>query len=111
MDNILIHTKSRDGLYEAKGLFTQNSVTVFKGSRINIHPGGKYAPSKTIMKLLDSKNIISAEGILLEDCEFPTLSTAATFVTGRIANGLMVWKTEDGRYIRYTINPNWIGRK
>ena len=111
MDNILIHTKSRDGLYEAKGLFTQHSVIVYKGSRINVNPGEKYSPSKAITKLLDSKNLVSAEGILLEDCEFPTLSTAATFVTGRIANGLMIWKTEDGRYIRYTINPNWTRRK
>ena len=31
------------------------------------------------------------------------LSTAACFVTGRTANGMITWKTADGKYVRYTL--------
>lgn len=47
--------------------------------------------------------IVSSEGIILEDTTFKSLSTAACFVTGRSANGMITWKTEDGKYVRYTL--------
>lgn len=40
---------------------------------------------------------------MLEDVSFQSLSTAACFVTGRSANGMITWKTEDGKYVRYTL--------
>ena len=39
----------------------------------------------------------------LKDIPFNSLSTSATFVAGRISNGMITWKTEDGRYVRYTL--------
>ena len=99
-----IHTKSRDGLYEANGLYENGKVVVSLGSHINLRNAPKFTPPQSISKLRENRNFVNADGILLQDIAFDSLSKAATFVTGRIANGMIVWKTDDGKYIRYSLN-------
>lgn len=102
-----LHTKSRDGLlYEAKAQYEDGKVTVLRGSRINLNPGVAYKPSSTIAPILTDRSLVDADGNTLKDIEFHSLSTAASFVTGRTANGMIVWKTSDGKYVRYTLEQD-----
>ena len=100
-----LHTISRDKkLYNATATYTDGRVIVRKKSIINIHPGEGFKPSREIVNLLSQADLIDKNGILQQDVEFSSLSTAASFVTGRVANGTMVWKTEDGKYVRYALS-------
>ena len=101
-----IHTISRDGLYKAEALYNDGIVIVKKGSKINTHPGSKYVVASDIKIKLDDSTIVNADGEVLKDIEFTSLSKAACFVTGRSANGMITWKTSDGRYVRYTLAKN-----
>ena len=101
--NLKLHTKSRDGLYEASAILNGTVITVLKGSRINTNNSAGYKPSEEVSSLRRDKTRVDIHGYLLEDIDFNSLSAAATFVTGRIANGMIVWKTEDGKNVRYTI--------
>mgnify|MGYP000863323159 CR=1 FL=1 len=102
-----LHTVSRDKvLYEAYAIYSDGTVTVKKDSRINIHLSAGYKPTATIQKLRDDSSVVDGDGVLLKDIPFDSLSTAASFVTGRTANGMIVWKTENGRYVRYALQES-----
>lgn len=101
---IKIHTKSRDNLYEAFGFYDEGIVTVIKGSRINNRINPKFKPPISVAVKLADRSIVDENGILRQDVQFKSLSTSATFVTGRISNGMIVWKTENGKNIRHTLN-------
>ena len=103
MENLLLRTKSRDGLYEANAIYNNGLVTVLKGSKINMLSNNGLKPDSEAAHKRSNPLIVSAEGIMLEDTTFQSLSTAAGFVTGRSANGMITWKTEDGKYVRYTL--------
>ena len=57
------------------------------------------------MSLVEVKNLNKKFGNkqVLHDVTFDSLSTAATFVAGRISNGMITWKTPDGQYVRKTL--------
>lgn len=101
---IKIHTKSRDGLYEAFGIYDKDGVTVIKGSRINNRNNPNFKPPVNVANKLSDRHLVDENGILLQDIRFKSLSTSATFVTGRISNGMIVWKTDDGKNIRHSLN-------
>ena len=98
-----IFTKSRDGLYEATGMFNEGKVTVFKGSKINLASSENFKPSPLVAKVRSDETLVDRNGILKENVTFDSLSTAACFVTGRTANGMITWKTADGKYVRYIL--------
>lgn len=98
-----LHTVSRDNLFDAKAVYENEEVTVLKGSRINLRQNPKFKPSEIVSQCLADKTLVGEDGILKRDVTFKSLSTAATFVAGRISNGMITWKTEDGRYVRYTL--------
>lgn len=98
-----LYTKSRDNLYDATAAYDGKTITVFQGSRINLLNSKGFKPPKQVADIRNDRNIVNADGRLLKNVKFKTLSTAATFVTGRIANGMIVWKTEDGKYVRYSL--------
>ncbi len=98
-----LHTVSRDGLYEAQAIYEDGIVTVKKGSRINLRSGSGFKPSSTVKEKLDDTSLYSEDGILVDDVVFTTLSTAASFVAGRTSNGMLTWKTQDGKYVRETL--------
>lgn len=101
---IKIHTKSRAGLYEASGIYDEGIVTVNKGSRINNRNNPNFKPPISVANKLADRSLIDENGILLQDIQFKSLSTSATLVTGRISNGMVVWKTDDGKNIRHSLN-------
>lgn len=100
-----LHTISRDGLYDAKAIYLDGTVTVKKGSRINVNFGSRFKPTPTIKAKFDDHTLYDENGILQKDVIFSSLSTAASFVTGRTSNGMIVWKTADGHYVRETLKP------
>lgn len=101
-----LFTKSRDSLYQAQALFDGLTTIVLAGSQINMSNNPGYKPSQIIRSIRDDRSIVTKEGIVLKDVSFNTLSAAATFVTGRVANGMMVWKTDDGKYVRYSLKKD-----
>lgn len=98
-----LHTVSRDKLFDATAIFENEEVTVLKGSRINIRKNPNFKPPELVSKCLSDDSLVGSDGILKRDITFRSLSTAATFVAGRISNGMITWKTEDGRYVRYAL--------
>lgn len=100
-----LHTISRDKLYEAKAVYDNGFVTVLKGSRVNIKENPNFKPSIEVQSKLNNIKLVGADGILKNNVTFKSLSTAATFVTGRISNGMITWKTDDGKYVGYTLKP------
>lgn len=100
-----LHTKSRDGvLYEAEAEYKDDKVIIKKGSKINRKemPGFK---AKGIVAIYRKNNsIFTEDDRLKEDVTFDSLSAAACFVTGRSANGNIVWKTENKKALKYSIN-------
>lgn len=101
-----LHTKSRDGLYEATAVFCDGFVKVCKGSQIRMPVCKGYIPNEELSSIRSDTNTVSNSGILLVDVTFNSLSTAATFVTGRISNGMKVWKTDDNQYVGKTLKPD-----
>lgn len=98
-----LFAKSRDGLYQAQAVYEGDSIIVLSGSRINMNKNPGYKPSEMVRNIRDDRTTVTSDGVILKDVSFGSLSAAATFVTGRVANGLMVWKTDDGKYVRYSL--------
>ena len=104
---IKLHTVSRDkSLYYANATYEDGTVIIHKDSHINLTQGNNFKSQQLFSELYNDTQLIDDNGNLLKDISFQSLSTAASFVTGRIANGMIVWKTEDNRYVRYTLNPS-----
>ena len=100
---LALHTISRDNLFDAQAEYNDGKVTVLKGSRINLKSGTGFKPSDLIKGYLSDPTLVGDDGVLLRDETFDSLSTAATFVAGRVSNGMITWKTPDNRYVRYTL--------
>lgn len=98
-----LHTVSRDKLFEATAVYEDGLVKVAKGSRINLGFSEAFKPSDLVMSTINDPDVVNKDGILLQDVTFKSLSTAATFVAGRISNGMITWKTPDGKYVRDTL--------
>lgn len=49
------------------------------------------------MKKKRDNSRISSDGVLQEDVEFNSPSTAASFVVGGSRDGKLVWKTKEGK--------------
>ncbi len=98
-----LHTVSRDDLFEAKAIYTDCKGIVKQGSRNNLNFSSSFSRYEIVMNAINDATIVDPQGVLLQDVTFNSLSTAATFVAGRISNGMITWKTPDGRYVRYTL--------
>ncbi len=98
-----LKTVSRDNLYEATAIYVDGNVKVKKGSRINIHHGKGFKPSAVVKEKMNDTELVGKDGVLLKDVTFSSLSTAASFVAGRTSNGMITWKTSDGKYVRESL--------
>lgn len=100
---MIIHTKTKH--YDAVAEWEDNKVIVKKGSHINRKLEKANLFKKQVRELLKNEDLYETDGKTLAiDVQFTSLSTAASFVTGRIANGLIVWKTEDGETIKRVLS-------
>ncbi len=100
-----LHTVSRDRLFDAKAKYEDGKVKVLKGSRINLGFSKAFKPSDIVKNAINDRDLVGEDGVLKKDIIFDSLSTAATFVAGRISNGMITWKTPDGKYVRETLKP------
>lgn len=92
---IEVTATGRNMRYDAVGLYDGKGLIVLKGSRISATVGSKINP--VVVKLRDKKDVVSHDFVLQRDVTFRSASTAASFVTGNIANGMRVWKLKDGK--------------
>lgn len=96
-----VHISSKKKEYEAFGEINEKTkeIKVFKGAIVSkdIANSKTFKGANTIEK---TRNGIIKNNILQEDKIFKSPSTAANFVTGRSTNGLIAWKTEDGKKIK-----------
>lgn len=85
--------------YNATAEYLNGKVIVLAGSKVNKRISPLLASKGLAMKLRKNNELIK-DGILLKDCVFNSLSTAAQFVTGNITNGKIRWFLEDGRKMK-----------
>ena len=99
-----LFTVARDNmLYNATAEYNDGIVVVKKGSKINRNNAPGFHPKKLIADLRSDETLFYEGCYLSKDLTFKSLSAAATFVTGRIANGNIVWKTENNKYVKYSL--------
>ena len=91
---IEVIAKGRNMRYDAVGIYDGKGLTVLKGSRISATVASKMNP--VAVKLRERKDTVD-NFVLQKDVTFRSSSTAASFVTGSIANGMSVWKLKDGK--------------
>ena len=72
-------------------------VTVFKGSIVS-ESIAKFKSTEIVKRLRDQ--YVNEEGILLQDITFNSPSTAAMFVSGYSANGLLTWHVEKHKTLK-----------
>lgn len=100
-NDLLLHLKrksKKSGLIiEANCKQTNEGFVVLKGSHIEIIDSDSIPPA---IKETRKKAPIDQNGILQEDILFRSPSYAAAFVIGGHANGLIEWKTENGKTLK-----------
>lgn len=77
-------------------------LKVLQGSRISNSVRAKVNP--IVEELRKNPKLVSQDYVVLEDIMFRSASTAASFVTGNISNGMRVWKLESGKTLGSAIN-------
>lgn len=90
-------SKKSGKVIEAKCKQTNEGFVVLQGSLIETIDSASIPPH---IKERRSKALIDQDGILQEDMIFQSPSAAAAFVVGGFTNGLMDWKTEDGKTLK-----------
>lgn len=103
--SIEVVLKGRNHAYEAVGVFDGKGITVKKGSRISQDVSAKIQP--IVIKLRKDKTIVDDNFILLQDVSFESASTAASFVSGTISNGLIRWRDKNGFTLRALQEKNY----
>lgn len=84
---------------EAKGKRTSDGFVILSGSRVALSVAS-YVP-KGYKELRERyAHLIDASGLLHEDVECNSPSAASVFVIGKNSNGLIEWKTADGRTLK-----------
>lgn len=75
------------------------TFTVLKGSKVSdgVATTGKFRGAKSVIR---AREEFVTDRLVSKDAVFNSASTAANFVTGRSTNGLVAWKTEDGKKLR-----------
>jgi hypothetical protein len=97
--DLLVFCKGRGA--EAKGVYSSDGLTVFKGSRCAAKPTNKATPPSLHArraKLIEDGTLVleSEVPVFARDTLFKTPSGAADVVMFRSANGWTEWRTEDG---------------
>ena len=92
-----IYLNSREGLFQAKGIYTPEQTTVLKGSVINtkFSTSKKFKGSNFVLAIRNNRAIVDENGVVLKDCSFASPSTAAQFITGRSSNGYVAWRVDE----------------
>lgn len=95
-----LYLKTKTGA-DATGEFdpVSKELTVKKGSQVSadVHTDGKFRSANSVLKYREQY----CDGTTVKkDVVFKSASTAANFVTGRSTNGLITWKSSDGKTLK-----------
>ena len=100
----LLNCKIKD--LTATGYLTPNGIVVLSGSQAVLHERASAKKYTGVLanrnKLIEEKHIVE-EGdhlIFTKDVEFSSPSAAAAVIHGGSANGLIAWKTHDGKTLK-----------
>lgn len=74
----------------------KQAFTVLKGSKVSTD----IADFRGANSILKHRKDTVVDSVTIIDVTFKSASTAANFVTGRSTNGLIAWKTEDGKTLK-----------
>jgi Domain of unknown function (DUF4357) len=91
---------------EATGHRTPNGFVVFQGSTavLQERPAAQKWPYVIVLrkKLIDDGTLVQRDGFyrFTRDVEFSSPSAAAAVIEGGSANGLIDWRTKDGRVLK-----------
>lgn len=98
---MMFYLISRTHKFYAEGMYNpdNNHLTVLEGAKIS-HTS-TLLEGKGRDKWLKTKNEYVKDGYLIQNLEFKTPSTAATFVSGTSMNGYMRWKNKEGTELRF----------
>jgi hypothetical protein len=104
----IFYCKGKDA--SATGEYTEDGLTVFKGSKANLEES-KTAGSWVIgmRNDLKQKNVLKQEGNILiftDDYTFSSPSASAAVVLARRANGWIEWKDKNGKTMDELIRKN-----
>lgn len=101
--DIRVLTNGRNGLSIVPMEYSMGKkLKVLQGSRISNSVRAKVNP--IVEELRKTPKLVSQDYVVLEDIMFRSASTAASFVTGNISNGMRVWKLESGKTLGSAIN-------
>jgi hypothetical protein len=90
----------------ATGYLTPNGIVVLSGSQAVLHERDSAKKYLGVLayrhKLIDEKSLIEQNNTLVftKDVEFSSPSAAAAAIHGGSANGLLAWKTQDGKSLK-----------
>lgn len=97
---MLFYINKRNGIKATLEFVDEKKYILHKGSNIspNIATSPSFRGAKTIEKLRNQYKI--ENGILMENIQFKSSSSAANFVTGNSSNGLILWRDENGKTLK-----------
>jgi hypothetical protein len=100
----LLSCKIKDIL--ATGYLTPNGIVVLSGSQAVLYERTSAKKYPWVLahrnKLIEGKSLVVQNNILVftKDVEFSSPSAAAAVIHGGSANGLLAWKTQDGKSLK-----------
>ena len=100
----LLSCKIKD--ISATGYLTPNGIVVLSGSQAVIHERASAKKYPWVLvhrnKLIEEKHLVEQGNHLVftKDVEFSSPSAAAAVIHGGSANGLLAWKTQDGKTLK-----------
>ena len=100
----LLSCKIKD--ISATGYLTPNGIVVLSGSQAVLHERASAKKYPWVLvhrnKLIEEKHLVAQGNLLVftKDVEFSSPSAAAAVIHGGSANGLLAWKTQDGKTLK-----------
>lgn len=100
----LLSCKIKD--ISATGHLTPNGIVVLSGSQAVSHERASAKKYPWVLalrnKLIEEKHLVEQGNLLvfIKDVEFSSPSAAAAVIHGGSANGLLAWKTQDGKTLK-----------
>ena len=84
--------------YCVEGVYTFDKVIVKRGGKISSSFSDAIRGGNAAKKVRQDKMFVSDDYVLLQDCYFDSLSTAAQFVSGSSLDGYICWKIDTKKH-------------
>lgn len=106
MDKLYLKTSK----FSAEGIFEKGKMIILKGSRAKkeVSPSFPKAQQRLREELI-ALGILTEDGdcfLFLEDFSSKSPSEASNLITGASSNGLLNWKDEDGKTLKWRLRQD-----